>query len=132
MLLALDLATLVEEGLVASNTVLQEFFARESLRLAEACREMSERFLGGGRLLAFGRGPYATDAQHVSVEYVHPVIVGKRALPARDLSLLFRPWLEAILHPEDIVVGFSPPEGDPEVWATLQEAHLKDAMTFAL
>ena len=52
--------------------------------------EMSERFLRGGRLLAFGRGPYATDAQHVSVEFVHPVIVGKRALPALDLSLAVR------------------------------------------
>ena len=48
---------------------------------------MSDRFLRGGRLLAFGRGPYATDAQHVSVEFVHPVIVGKRALPALDLSI---------------------------------------------
>ena len=76
---------------------------------------MSDRFLAGGRLLAFGRGPYATDAQHVSVEFVHPIIVGKRALPALDLSLLFRPWLEAILQPEDIVMGFGPPEGDPEV-----------------
>ncbi|MGH9538484.1 MAG: D-sedoheptulose-7-phosphate isomerase, partial [Terriglobales bacterium] len=28
--------------------------------------------------------------------------------------------------------GFGPPEGDPEVWATLQQAHLQDAMTFAL
>ena len=51
-------------------------------RLAEACHEMSERFLQGGRLLAFGRGSCATDAQHVSVEFVHPVIVGKRALLA--------------------------------------------------
>ena len=83
-------------------------------------------------MLAFGRGPYATDAQHVSVEFVHPVIVGKRALPALDLSVLFRPWLEAILRPEDIVMGFGPPEGDPEVWATLQQAHGRDAMTFAL
>ena len=86
---------------------------------------MSERFLGGGRLLAFGRGPYATDAQHVSVEFVHPVIVGKRALPALDLSILFRPWLEAILQPADIVMGFGPPEGDPEVWAALRRRMLK-------
>ena len=98
---------------------------------------MSERFLRGGRLLAFGRGPYATDAQHVSVEFVHPVIVGKRALPALDLSILFRPWMESILRPEDIVMGFGPPEGDPEVWATLQEADQSErgksgAMTFAL
>ena len=83
-------------------------------------------FLRGGRLLAFGRGPYATDAQHVSVEFVHPVIVGKRALPALDLSILFRPWLEAILRPEDIVMGFGPPEGDPEVWAALQEARAQE------
>ena len=62
-------------------------------------------------MLAFGRGPYATDAQHVSVEFVHPVIVGKRALPALDLSIEFRPWLEALLRPEDIVMGFGPPEG---------------------
>ncbi len=93
---------------------------------------MSERFLRGGRLLAFGRGPYATDAQHVSVEFVHPVIVGKRALPALDLSILFRPWLEAILRPDDIVMGFGPPEGDPEVWAALDAADSRGAMTFAL
>ena len=127
-----QLATHVEARLLARNQPFETFFAREAPRLAEACREMSERFLRGGRLLAFGRGPYATDAQHVSVEFVHPVIVGKRALPALDLSVLFRPWLEAILHPEDIVMGFGPPEGDSEVWAALQHAHQKGAMTFAL
>src|SRR5207342_241882 len=111
------LANQVEEALVARNSLFQAFFSREARRLAEACHEMSDRFLRGGRLLAFGRGPYATDAQHVSVEFVHPVIVGKRALPALDLSVLFRPWVEAILRPEDIVMGFGPPEGDPEVCA---------------
>ena len=59
---------------------------------------MSERFLKGGRLLAFGRGPYATDAQHVSVEFVHPVIVGKRALPALDLSMAFAAMAGCDLH----------------------------------
>ena len=132
MTTACKLASQIEERLLARNQLFEDFFSREAPRLAEACREMSERFLRGGRLLAFGRGPYATDAQHVSVEFVHPVIVGKRALPALDLSVLFRPWLEAILHPEDIVMGFGPPEGDPEVWATLQEARLQQAMTFAL
>jgi D-sedoheptulose 7-phosphate isomerase len=130
--LASHVTSYIEDRLLARNHLFESFFSREAPRLAEACREMSERFLRGGRLLAFGRGPYATDAQHVSVEFVHPVIVGKRALPALDLSVLFRPWLEAILRPEDIVMGFGPPEGDPEVWATLQEARLKDAMTFAL
>jgi D-sedoheptulose 7-phosphate isomerase len=126
------LATRIEERLLDRNQVIEQFFSGEAPRLAEACRAMSERFLRGGRLLAFGRGPYATDAQHVSVEFVHPVIVGKRALPALDLSISFRPWLDAILRPEDIVMGFGPPEGDPEVWATLQQAGFRDAMTFAL
>ena len=126
------LAARVEEGFLERNRASDRFFSREAGRLALACRDMAERFLGGGRLLAFGRGSYATDAQHVSVEFVHPVIVGKRALPALDLSLAFRPWLEAILRPEDIVMGFAPPEGDPEVGAALETAEDRQAMTFAL
>jgi D-sedoheptulose 7-phosphate isomerase len=122
----------VEERLLARNRIVEEFFSREAPRLAEACRSMSERFLKGGRLLAFGRGPYATDAQHVSVEFVHPVIVGKRALPALDLSILFRPWLEAILHPEDIVMGFGPPDSDDEIRSALEFADSRNALTFAL
>jgi D-sedoheptulose 7-phosphate isomerase len=125
-----QLAAQIEQRLLARNQILESFFAREAPRLAEACREMSDRFLRGGRLLAFGRGPYATDAQHVSVEFVHPVIVGKRALPALDLSILFRPWLDTILRADDIVMGFGPPEGDPEVWAALDSARERGAMTF--
>jgi D-sedoheptulose 7-phosphate isomerase len=129
---ATQIANQVEDRLLRRNEIVGHFFKREATRLAEACRLMSEHFLQGGRLLAFGRGPYATDAQHVSVEFVHPVIVGKRALPALDLSTAFRPWIESILHPQDIVMGFGPPEGDPEVWAALQEASTRGAMTFAL
>ncbi len=126
------LANRVESALAERNTLYEAFFAREADRLAAACREMSERFLKGGRLLAFGRGPYSTDAQHVSVEFVHPVIVGKRALPALDLSILFRPWLEAIVQPEDMVMGFGPPGGDAEVESALDFAASHHAMTFAL
>src|ERR1700722_14709216 len=122
---AYTLPTQIEERLLLRNEILEDFFSQQARTLAIACREMSERFLKGGRLLAFGRGPYSTDAQHVSVEFVHPVIVGKRALPALDLSSLLRPWLDAILCPEDIVMAFGPPEGDPEVWATLKSAEAR-------
>src|SRR5262249_20001613 len=93
---------------------------------------MSDRFLRGGRLLAFGRGPYLTDAQHVSVEFVHPVIVGKRALPALDLSPAFEQWLPVIARPDDIAMGFGPPDGDPLVTAALRRAAALGAQTFAL
>ncbi|MCU1240363.1 MAG: sugar isomerase [Candidatus Acidoferrum typicum] len=128
----LELTTQIEQRLLARNRLLDSFFTVEAGRLAQACREMSDRFLQGGRLLAFGRGPYATDAQHVSVEFVHPVIVGKRALPAVDLSLAFAPWLETLVQSHDMVMGFGPPEGDTEVWAALDAARQRGAMTFAL
>jgi D-sedoheptulose 7-phosphate isomerase len=126
------LVHLVEERLRERNRVSGELFPRESARLAVACQAMAERFLGGGRLLAFGRGQSATDAQHVAVEFVHPVIVGKRALPALDLSLSPRDWVAALARPEDMVMGFGPPAGDPEVDAVLREAQARGAMTFAL
>lgn len=132
MLTRSALASRIEESLLERNRLCEAFFAAESGRLAHACREMAQRFLRGGRLLAFGRGAYATDAQHVSVEFVHPVIVGKRALPALDLSALFRPWLEAVVQSDDMVMGFGPPGGDPEVSAALAMARARGAMTFAL
>ncbi|GIW38234.1 MAG: hypothetical protein KatS3mg074_632 [Meiothermus sp.] len=122
----------IQATLHERNVLSRAFFDQEAHRLAEACREMSERFLARGRLLAFGQGAYATDAQHVSVEFVHPVIVGKRALPALDLSLHFGPWLQALLQPEDMVMGFAPPSGDVEVERALAFARQKGALTFAL
>ena len=127
-----SLAARATSALLQRNSVYERFFAAEAERLALACREMSGRFLEGGRLLAFGRGPYATDAQHVSVEFVHPVIVGKRALPALDLSALFGPWLDTIVQAKDIVMGFGPPEGDREIDAAIDAASARGAMTFAL
>ena len=126
------LTTRVEEGLAKRNLECEAFFTREADRLAEACCAMADRFFQGGRLLAFGRGPYATDAQHVAVEFVHPVIVGKRALPTLDLSIDFPEWLDAVLLPQDIVMGFGPPDGDGVVQQTLDAALAYGAMTFAL
>jgi D-sedoheptulose 7-phosphate isomerase len=129
---AAETVSSVEEALLLRNQVFHEYFSREATHIAAACREMAERFLRGGRLLAFGRGPYATDAQHVSVEFVHPVIVGKRALPAIDLSLSFWSWVEVIAQPDDMLMGFGPPTGDPHVEAALRYGRECGAMTFAL
>ena len=123
---------LAAERLIARNPVSRAFFSREAPRLAEACREMADRFGRGGRLLAFGRGACATDAQHVSVEFVHPVIVGKRALPALDLSIAFDVCVPALVRPDDMVMGFSPPGGDAHVDTVLRLAHDRGAQTFAL
>src|ERR1700733_12617209 len=126
------LALRIAQRLLARNRILEDFFSHESARLAAVSQEMANHFLRGGRLLAFGRGACATDAQHVSVEFVPPVIVGKRAPPAPDLSSEFALWLDALVRPEDIVMGFAPPGGDPEVQAALDSARARNAMTLAL
>jgi D-sedoheptulose 7-phosphate isomerase len=79
--------------------------------LARACHAMACRFHRGGRLIAFGRGPSAADAAHVVVEFVHPVIIGKRALPALALPggpAGFAAELEVFGEPDDIAVAFAP------------------------
>jgi D-sedoheptulose 7-phosphate isomerase len=118
--------------LLQRNAIFETFFDAEAPRLAEACHEMSRRFLAGGRLLAFGNGSASTDAQHVSVEFVHPVIVGKRALPALDLSPDFERRLPVLLRPEDMVMGFAFLEPDESVERAVRTARERGAMTFAL
>ena len=125
------LAPRLAERLRARGPLLRDFFAREAPRLALAARELADRFERGGRLYAFGNGPYATDAAHVSVEFVHPVIVGKRALPALDVSAAPDPFLDALVTPDDMALGFGPPEGDLRIDGTLRRARRKGAFTLA-
>ncbi|MGI8843945.1 MAG: SIS domain-containing protein [Gemmatimonadaceae bacterium] len=122
----------VTEALLARNPFSEAFFTRESIRLAVASKEIAARFLVGGRLLAFGRGGCATDAQHVSVEFVHPVIVGKRALAALDLSTAFTQWAPAVSRPADIAMGFAPAGGDAEVTRVLAGLRATGVLTLAL
>jgi D-sedoheptulose 7-phosphate isomerase len=59
------------------------FFSARAPELATACWGMARRFHQGGRLVIHGDpGAPFTDAQHNAVEFIHPVLVGKRALPA--------------------------------------------------
>ena len=120
------------EALLGRNAIFETFFEAEAARLAEACHEMSRRFLAGGRLIAFGKGSAATDAEHVSVEFVHPVIVGKRALPALDLGPDFERRLPVVLGPADMVMGFAFPEADDAAERTLRAARNLGALTFSL
>ncbi|MDQ2908482.1 MAG: SIS domain-containing protein [Candidatus Eremiobacteraeota bacterium] len=126
------LAASIAGELRARDAIIAPFFEREAFRLTESCAAMAERFERGGRLFAFGRGAYATDAAHLSVEFVHPVIVGKRALPALDASSAYEAMLEALATPDDIAIGLGPPQGDDAVVASLARARERGVLTFAL
>jgi D-sedoheptulose 7-phosphate isomerase len=114
----------------------REFFAHEAERLARLCHAMAERFARGGRLIALASSPAAcSDARHVAVEFVHPVIVGKRALPAIALTggegeLCGQ--LELIARPQDIAIAFLDGEEDPAGAArALARARERGCLTIA-
>jgi D-sedoheptulose 7-phosphate isomerase len=97
--------TLAEEALARRLSAGEAFFGAEAARIARCCHGMAERFARGGRLIALGRTPPArSDVRHVAVEFVHPVIVGKRALPA--IGLFEADALELLAEPEDMVIVF--------------------------
>ena len=78
-------SSLVSDHIARSVAATARFFDANRRRVADSCRRMAEQFGRGGMLLVIGEGAQASDAQHVAVEFVHPVIVGKRALPAASV-----------------------------------------------
>lgn len=141
----LSLESLLTARFEQSMTVPETFFTREDEKIAQACWAMARRFHKGGRLLAFGNGAWATDAQHVSVEFVHPVIVGKRALPALALTndsatlsttasgeAIFVRQIRVLARSQDIAMGFSPDGNSTNVVAALQEAQRMGLLTLGL
>jgi D-sedoheptulose 7-phosphate isomerase len=116
--------------------------------VARACRDIAERFRRGGRLLVFAAGGAATDAQHIAVEFTHPVIVGKRALPALALTNdwptlsgiiaedgfaeCFAHQLRLLARPDDIALGLSPDGTCPAVLAGLRTAAGSGLLTVAM
>ena len=110
----------------------EEFFGAHAEPIARLCHMMAERFARGGRLLAFGEDPVErSDAHHVAVEFVHPVIVGKRALPALALTAEGGPLAlqaELLLGSEDIALAFGAGE---QSRAALALARERGALTLA-
>jgi D-sedoheptulose 7-phosphate isomerase len=122
--------------------------AGQAEAIAAACHAMAVRFHEGGKLVVFGTGSASTDAQHVAVEFVHPVIVGKRALPAISLTTdvatvtgvaaregmdaIFSHQLRYLAAPEDIALGISADGDSASVLAGLVTAKELGLLTVAL
>ena len=123
-------------------------FADQAGAVATACHDMAVRFHQGGKLMVFGTGGSSTDAQHVAVEFVHPVIVGKRALPAISLTSdvatvtgvaadqgmagIFAHQLRYLAEPADIALGISADGNCAGVLAGLLTARELGMLTIAL
>jgi D-sedoheptulose 7-phosphate isomerase len=120
----------------------------QAAAVVSASHAMAVRFHQGGKLVVFGTGGGSTDAQHVAVEFVHPVIVGKRALPAISLTSdvatvtgiaerdgvagIFAHQLRFLAEPADIALGICCDGSSPAVLAGLRTAHELGMLTIAL
>lgn len=116
--------------------------------VARACHAIARRFHRGGKLVVFGNGGPSTDAQHVAVEFVHPVIVGKRALPAISLTSdvatltgvaagegineVFAHQVRHLVDPVDIALGISTDGNCTNVLRGLQESKQRGLLTVGL
>ncbi|MGI8712889.1 MAG: SIS domain-containing protein [Solirubrobacteraceae bacterium] len=113
----------------------ERFFVANADALARLCHRMAERFARGGRLIAIGVSPAArSDVRHVAVEFVHPVIVGKRALPALGLtgeSAGLARELALTCAGDDIVIAFGEPADGAELAAAVTEARARGCLTIA-
>jgi len=134
---------------LSQSTLAKEEFAKESsdkvLQLAE---EIVATFNNGGKVLIFGNGGSAADAQHVAAEFVNRFLLNRRPLPAIALStdtsvltaigndfsydLVFTKQIQALGKPGDIALGLTTSATSPNVVQALAEAKKLGLMTVAL
>ncbi len=132
----------------AEITELRRLIAeRDAGRLAAAAGEAAARFAAGGRLLAFGNGGSATDAQQLATLFLNPGS-GARPLPAFALAndtsvvtalcndigveVLFARQLAAIGTSRDIAVGLSTSGNSENLVRAFDEACRRGMLTIGL
>lgn len=140
--------TLISTNLVQS-IMAKEAFVKESvddiLRLTGWIREVFE---DGGKLLLFGNGGSAADAQHLAAEFVNRFLINRRPLPALALTtdtsvltsiandfsyeLIFAKQIRALGKPEDLALGISTSGNSPNVVKAMLAARDIGMKTVAL
>lgn len=131
-----------------SIAVQQAFFGARGRDVAEAGRRIADAVRGGGKVLAFGNGGSAADAQHLAGELVGRYLRDRRALPALALTTdptvvtaigndlgfdrVFERQVEAHGLPGDVALGITTSGRSPNVLAGLHAARAGRLLTVAL
>jgi D-sedoheptulose 7-phosphate isomerase len=149
-----DLAAVLEEArrsTVAKAAEIMELRAliseRDGARLAACARDMASRFSAGGRLLAFGNGGSATDAQQLTTCFLNPG-GSARPLPALCLAsdtsvltalandvgveIMFARQIAAFGRRTDIAVGLSTSGNSANLIAAFGEASRRGLLTVGI
>jgi D-sedoheptulose 7-phosphate isomerase len=106
-----------------SAALISQYIETCAPQLERVASALANRFQRGGRLFALGNGGSACDAQHVAVEFQHPIVEKRRALPAAalgsdiplltaigndgDFAQVFAAQLELACRETDAVLGIS-------------------------
>ncbi|MGE0702782.1 MAG: SIS domain-containing protein [Vicinamibacterales bacterium] len=133
----------------ADTVALHQAFATGGLEpVIEAARAIAASFRQGGKLLIFGNGGSASDAQHVAAEFIGRFLRERRALPAvaltTDTSILtaigndysfdriFVRQIEALGQPGDVALGISTSGKSPNVVSALDVARERGLTTIGV
>lgn len=130
-----------------SADVKEQFFRAEADRIEALVRVMAARFSDGGRLYVMGNGGSATDAQHISLEFFHPIVEKRKALPAialtadqalltaisndRDFAKVFADQLRVLARPGDMALAVSTSGKSPNLVQALETARELGLLTIA-
>jgi len=133
---------------VRDDTALRSRLATEEAQhIAATARAIHERIARGGKLILFGNGGSATDANDWAFDCVLPP-AGHRKIPAISLAMepanitalandvgtevIFVRQLMAQARPEDVAVGISTSGGSRNIVMALEEARKRKLLTVAL
>jgi D-sedoheptulose 7-phosphate isomerase len=121
--------------------------AADGERLQACAREMAARFAAGGRLLAFGNGGSATDAQQLATLFLYPGGIA-RPLPALSLAsdasvltalsndigvdVVFARQIAAFGGKADIAVGMSTSGNSDNLLRAFDEASRRGLLTIGI
>jgi D-sedoheptulose 7-phosphate isomerase len=131
---------------VRELSAVQDLVVSEHLSdLVRIVQAVTRCLRAGGKLLLFGNGGSAADAQHVAAELVSRFLLDRDPLPAIALSTnssiltsvsndycfedVFARQVRALASPGDVVVGISTSGHSPNVVRGLQAAREKGAVT---
>src|SRR3954462_15149492 len=81
-----ELSFSLREKARESVAVKEAFFAANKEMILAASLAIARAYHSGKKMLVCGNGGSATDAQHIAVEFMPPITVGRKALPAICLN----------------------------------------------
>ena len=76
----------IRKAFAASVAAKRTFLAEHAASVAAVANLVADRFAEGGKLLLFGNGGSAADAQHIAAEFVNRFVIERPPLPAIALT----------------------------------------------